>query len=70
VTREVFEERSLDVTLPATFDPAVAPETLYERGIAKHQELMPDVFGYHPTEPTPHDLDALPSAVPGVPSGA
>jgi 4-carboxymuconolactone decarboxylase len=61
VTREVFEERGIDVTLPATFDPSVAPETLYERGITKHQELMPDVFGYHPTEPTPveHDLDVL-----------
>ena len=61
MTREVFEERGIDVTLPATFDPSVAPETLYERGIAKHQELMPDVFGYHPTEPTPveHDLDVL-----------
>ena len=61
VTREVFEERGIDVTLPATFDPSVAPETLYARGITKHQELMPDVFGYHPTEPTPveHDLDVL-----------
>ena len=61
VTREVFEERGIDVTLPETFDPSVAPETLYERGIAKHQELMPDVFGYHPTEPTQveHELDIL-----------
>jgi 4-carboxymuconolactone decarboxylase len=61
VTREVFEERGIDVTLPETFDPSVAPETLYERGLAKHQELMPDVFGFHPTEPTPveHDLDVL-----------
>ncbi len=61
VTREVFEERGMHVTLPETFDPAVAPDTLYERGIAKHQELMPDVFGYHPMEPTEveHDLDVL-----------
>jgi 4-carboxymuconolactone decarboxylase len=61
VTREVFEERGIDVTLPETFDASVEPETLYERGIAKHQELMPDVFGYHPTEPTQveHDLDVL-----------
>jgi 4-carboxymuconolactone decarboxylase len=61
VTREVFEERGIDVTLPETFDPSVEPETLYARGIAKHQELMPDVFGFHPTEPTPveHDLDVL-----------
>src|SRR5213593_2741301 len=48
VTREVFEERGMHVTLPETFDPSIAPDTLYERGIAKHQELMPDVFGYHP----------------------
>jgi 4-carboxymuconolactone decarboxylase len=61
VTREVFEERGLDVALPETFDASVAPDTLYEMGIAKHQELMPDVFGYHPTEPTEveHDLDVL-----------
>ncbi len=61
VTREVFEERGLDVTLPETFDPSIAPDTLYEMGIAKHQELMPDVFGYHPTEPTEveHELDML-----------
>jgi 4-carboxymuconolactone decarboxylase len=61
VTKEVFEERGLDVTLPETFDDSVVPDTLYERGIAKHQELMPDVFGYHPMEPTDveHDLDIL-----------
>jgi 4-carboxymuconolactone decarboxylase len=61
VTREVFEERGMHVTLPETFDPTVAPDALYERGIAKHQELMPDVFGYHPTEPTQieHELDVL-----------
>jgi 4-carboxymuconolactone decarboxylase len=61
VTREVFEERGIEVSLPESFDPSVAPETLFERGIAKHQELMPDVFGFHPTEPTPveHDLDVL-----------
>ena len=61
VVQEVFEERSLDVTLPETFNPSVAPDTLYEWGVAKHQELMPDVFGYHPTEPTQeeHALDVL-----------
>ena len=61
VTKEVFEERGMQVTLPETFDPTVAPDALYERGIAKHQELMPDVFGYHPTEPTQieHELDVL-----------
>jgi 4-carboxymuconolactone decarboxylase len=61
VSKEVFEEHGLQVTLPATFDATVAPDTLYTRGVAKHQELMPDVFGYHPTEPTPeeHALDVL-----------
>jgi 4-carboxymuconolactone decarboxylase len=61
ITKEVFEERGLKVTLPATFDASVSPDTLYERGLAKHQELIPDVFGYHPTEPTPeeYDLDVL-----------
>ena len=61
VSKEVFEEHGLQVTLPATFDATVAPDTLYASGVAKHQELMPDVFGYHPTEPTPeeHALDVL-----------
>ena len=61
LTGEVFEERGLHVRLPETFDPSIAPDTLYERGVAKHQELMPDVFGYHPTEPTQveHELDVL-----------
>jgi len=61
VTKEVFEERGMQVTLPETFDPSIEPDALYERGIAKHQELMPDVFGYHPTEPTQieHELDVL-----------
>lgn len=61
VTREVCEERDLDVTVPATFDPTITPEALYARGLAKHQELLPDVFGYYPTEPTEveHDLDIL-----------
>src|SRR5262249_20235701 len=30
VTKEVFEERGLQVTLPETFDPTVAPDALYE----------------------------------------
>src|SRR5712691_4856971 len=34
VTREVFEELGMQVTLPETFDPTVAPDALYERGIA------------------------------------
>lgn len=61
VAKEIFEERDMHVTLPETFDASVAPETLYERGVAKHKEFIPDVFGYHPTEPTPEerDLDVL-----------
>lgn len=61
VTKEVFGERGLNVVLPETFDASATPEALYERGMAKHKELTPDVFGYHPTEPTPeeHDLDVL-----------
>jgi len=61
LTGEVFEERGLHVRLPETFDPSIAPDTLYERGVAKHQELMPDVFGFHTTAPTQveHELDVL-----------
>lgn len=61
VTKEVFDERGFHVSLPATFDATLTPEALYERGVAKHQELIPDVFGYHPTEPTPEEqaLDVL-----------
>src|SRR5438552_15198416 len=61
VTKEVLEERGMHVTLPETFDASLEPKTLYERGVAKHQELISDLFGYHPTEPTPVEsaLDVL-----------
>ncbi len=61
IAKEVFEDRDLHVTLPETFDPSLEPNTLYERGVAKHQEFISDIFGYHPTEPTPeeYDLDVL-----------
>ena len=61
VAKEVFEERGIDFTVSETFDPSVDPETLYERGVAKHGELMPDVFGYYSVEPTQeeHELDLL-----------
>jgi len=61
IAKEVFEERSIDYTPAAHFDPSVEPEVLYEKGVAKHRELIPDVFGYHPTEPTEieHELDVL-----------
>lgn len=61
VSKEVFDERGLHVTLPSMYDATLTPEALYERGMAKHRELIPDVFGYHPTPPTEeeHDLDVL-----------
>ena len=61
VAKEGFEERGMHVTLPETFDSSLTPEELYARGLAKHQELSPDVFGYHPAEPSPEegDLDVL-----------
>ena len=61
VAKEVFEDRDLHVTLPESFDPSLDPDTLYERGVAKHREFIPDIFGYHPSDPTPeeHDLDVL-----------
>jgi 4-carboxymuconolactone decarboxylase len=61
VAKEIFEERDMAVTLPETFDATLEPNVLYDRGVAKHQEFIPDVFGYHPMEPTPEesDLDVL-----------
>lgn len=61
VAKEVFEERSIDVSPIEEFDPTLEAEVLYDQGVAKHQELIPDVFGYYQTEPTPEerDLDAL-----------
>ena len=59
--KEVFEERGIHFTPPQIFDPSVEPEALYARGIAKHGELMPDVFGYYSVEPTQeeHEMDLL-----------
>jgi len=61
VTKEIFEDRGIDFNPPQLFDPTVEPEALYERGIAKHRELIPDVFGYYTVEPTQeeHELDVL-----------
>jgi alkylhydroperoxidase/carboxymuconolactone decarboxylase family protein YurZ len=61
VAKEVFEERGLRITLPEEFDSSLTPEALYEKGLAKHRELMPDVFGYYSVEPTneEHELDLL-----------
>ncbi len=61
VADEVFEERRIEYTPPETYDASIDPKTLYEQGVAKHRELIPDIFGYHPTEPSPveRDLDVL-----------
>jgi len=61
MTKEVCEERGISVTLPNTYDSTVSPEARYAQGVAKHQELIPDVFGYHPTEPSEEEqaLDVL-----------
>ena len=61
VAKEVFAERGLDVVVPEMFDPNAEPAAMYEQGVEKHQELIPDVFGYHTLAPTEEerDLDAL-----------
>ena len=61
IAGEVFDEKNLNVKLPEIYDLSLDSETLYERGLAQHQALIPDVFGYHPTEPTQgeRDLDVL-----------
>ena len=61
VAKEVFEDRGIEFTAQESFDPSVGPEAMYERGVAKHAEMMPDVFGYYSAEPTEeeHDLDLL-----------
>ena len=61
VAKEVFEARGIDFTPVEMFDTSLEPEALYERGIAKHGELMPDVFGYYSAEATEeeHELDLL-----------
>jgi 4-carboxymuconolactone decarboxylase len=57
----VFDEENLEVKLPESFDPTIDSDILYQRGLAQHQALIPDVFGYHPSEPTQgeRDLDVL-----------
>ncbi len=59
--KEVFEERGIHITLREEFDKTLEPEALYQKGLAKHSELMPDVFGYYAVEPTEeeHELDLL-----------
>ena len=59
--KEVFEERGIDFAPSQIFDPSIDPDTRYQIGIAKHAELMPNVFGYYSAEPTEeeHELDQL-----------
>ncbi len=61
IAKEIFEERGIESVSAECYDASMAPETLYEQGVAKHRELMTDVFGYHTIEPTPEeqDLDVL-----------
>ena len=61
LAKEVFKERGIDFVAPEHFDPTVSTEARYEAGMAKHGELMQDVFGYYSAEPTPEerDLDEL-----------
>lgn len=61
IAKEIFEERGIEAVAEECFDTSMDAETLYDRGVAKHRELIPDVFGYHTAEPRPeeHDLDVL-----------
>ena len=52
IAKEIFEERGVQFTPPQVFDTVIEPDALYEIGVAKHGELMPDVFGYYSVEPT------------------
>ena len=57
VAKEVFAERGIQFTAPEIFDPSIPLEERYNAGIAKHGELMPDVFGYYSTEPTEEERE-------------
>jgi 4-carboxymuconolactone decarboxylase len=61
MAKEVFEERGIRYFPPEIFDPPTDPEALYNQGITKHREVMPDVFGYYTVEPTDveHELDVM-----------
>lgn len=61
IAKEIFEERGLECKAAENFDPSMASEALYEQGVEKHRELIPDVFGYHTIEPTTEEreLDVL-----------
>jgi alkylhydroperoxidase/carboxymuconolactone decarboxylase family protein YurZ len=61
LAQEVFQERRIAFTPPTLYDATVDPQTLYDRGLARHQTVTPDAFGYHPLQPTleEYDLDVL-----------
>ena len=55
LAKEVFKERNIDFVAPEHFDPTVSTEARYQAGMAKHGELMQDVFGYYSADPTPEE---------------
>ena len=61
VARDVFTEQGIRFTGAEIYDGSITPEALYEKGVAKHRELNPDVFGYYTADPTSEerDLDLL-----------
>ena len=61
IAKEVFEERGIQYKATEVYDSSVSLEERYLLGFRQHEELMPDVFGYHMSEPTPEEreLDAL-----------
>lgn len=61
IAKEIFEERGIQCKPQEIYDPNETPESLYERGLARHRELTSDVFGYYSAEPTEeeHGLDEL-----------
>ena len=61
VAKDVFSEQGIHYSGAEIYDSSVTPEALYEKGLAKHRELNPDVFGYYTADPTAEerDLDLL-----------
>ncbi len=61
IAKEVFDERGIRYIPAQIFDASEEPGSLYDRGVAKHRALNPDVFGYYSVQPTDeeHELDLL-----------
>ena len=57
IAKEVFEERGIQYKATEVYDSAVSLEERYRMGFERHSELMPDVFGYHTTEPTSEEKE-------------